>query len=158
MLRVRLPFPARLLGTLLGRNILVPEWCNSFHLKINTIEQFTFTLASCPYWQDSSSLLENRLLTSSNHKRQQFEKRITKKQRWNSQTWDTVSADITAELNTVLKQLAVVGVLEEGEPVAPSLGLAEFKASELIGGVSAADKDAFSAFSFLEAFCSTVDG
>ena len=81
-----------------------------------------------------------------------------KKQRWNSQTWDTVSADITAELNTVLKQLAVVGVLEEGEPVAPSLGLAEFKTSELIRGVGAADKDALSTFSFLEAFCTTVEG
>ena len=158
MLKVRLLFPAGLLGTLLWQNTPVQESCNSFHLKINTIEQFTFTLASCPYWQDSSSLLENRLLTSSNHKRQQFEKRITKKQRWNSQTWDTVSADITAELNTVLKQLAVVGVLEEGEPVAPSLGLAEFKTSELIRGVGAADKDALSTFSFLEAFCTTVEG
>ena len=73
-------------------------------------------------------------------------------------TRDAVRADVTVELNAVLKELAEAVGLEEGEPVATGSGLAEIKASKFVGGDLTVNEAAFLAFSSHKAFGAGTEG
>ena len=73
-------------------------------------------------------------------------------------TRDAVRADVTVELNAVLKELAEAVGLEEGEPVATRSGLAEIKASKFVGGDLTVNEAAFLAFSSHKAVGAGTEG